>query len=83
MNLRSLRFFVTGALTGVLTLPEHPVSNVTQTSGWSDEVEEYAKLIDETEGNEKDKGENILAEMRKNIAKPGTEALAHLYAECL
>jgi len=39
------------------------------------EVEEYAKLIDEMEGDEKEKGAKILAEMRMNIAKPGTESL--------
>lgn len=39
------------------------------------EVEEYAKLIDQMEGDEKEKGIKILAEMRQNIAKPGTESL--------
>lgn len=38
------------------------------------EVEEYAKLVDQMECDENEKGTKILAEMRKNIASPGTES---------
>lgn len=39
------------------------------------EVEEYAKLIDQMDGEEKEKGAKILAGMRKNISNPGAESL--------
>lgn len=39
------------------------------------EIEEYAKFIAQMEGEEKEKGKKVLAEMRQNIAKPGTESL--------